>query len=97
MGADIAGGIQVMNIIGGDLKKISFVFKDVKGEFLKRPESDVHFTCIDGKVVQDIVKKSMQTKEREHAAVQVIATTPKLSGDEPVARFTLTLSVKFRD
>ncbi len=96
VGADIAGGIQVMNIIGGDLKKISFVFKDVQGEFLKRPEADVHFTCFDGQKVQEIVKKSMATQERENATVEVIATTPKLSGDELVARFKLTLSVKYR-
>ncbi|MGD9592815.1 MAG: PaaI family thioesterase [Candidatus Berkiella sp.] len=96
VGADIAGGIQVMNIIGGDLKKISFVFKDVKGEFLKRPEADVHFTCTDGQVVRDIINKSMQSKERENAMVTVNATTPSLSQDEVVARFTLTLSVKYR-
>ena len=96
VGADIAGGIQVLNVLGGDLKKISFAFKDVKGEFLKRPEADVHFTCVDGQVVQDVIKKSMQTKERENAAVNVIATTPTITGNEPVARFTLTISGKYK-
>lgn len=96
VGADIAGGIQVMNVVGGDLKKISFAFKDVQGEFLKRAESDVYFTCIDGQAIQETLKKSFASKEREETKVQVIATTPKLTGDEPVARFMLTFSVKYR-
>ena len=96
VGADIAGGIQVMNVLGNDMKTISFVFKDVHGEFLKRPEADVYFTCNDGQKVQEIVKKTMSTKQRENATFEVIATTPSLFQDEPVARFKLTLSVKYK-
>lgn len=96
VGADIAGGIQVMNVIGGDLLKISFAFKDIQGEFLKRPEANVLFTCLDGEKVQEIVKKTMLSKERESVTVAVTATTPSISGDEPVARFNLTVSVRYR-
>ncbi len=96
VGADIAGGIQVMNVIGGDLRKISFAFKDIQGEFLKRPEANVLFTCLDGEKVQEIVKKTMLSKERESVTVAVTATTPSISGDEPVARFNLTVSVRYR-
>lgn len=96
VGADIAGGIQVMNVIGGDLRKISFAFKDIQGEFLKRPEANVLFTCLEGEKVQEIVKKTMLSKERESVTVTVTATTPSISGDEPVARFNLTVSVRYR-
>lgn len=96
VGADVAGGIQVMNVLGNNLNKISFVFKDVQGEFLKRPEADVHFTCHDGKLIAATIQKALQSHERENVTVQIFATTPTLSQDEPVARFRLTLSLKER-
>ncbi len=94
VGADVAGGIQIMNILKKDISKITFVFKDMQGEFLKRPEADVHFTCEEGQLVADTIKKAFQTHERENVLVHIIATTPSISGDEPVAKFTLTLSLK---
>lgn len=94
VGADVAGGIQMMNVLGQDIKKISFAFKDVKGEFLKRPEADVYFSCHDGKLIAQTIQKAFQSHERENVEVHIIATTPSLLGDEPVARFTLTLSIK---
>ncbi len=96
VGADLAGGIQIMNVLKNDMSKISFAFKDVQGDFLKRPEADVHFTCEEGQLVAATIKKAFETHERENVPVHIIATTPSISGDEPVARFTLTLSVKER-
>lgn len=94
VGADIAGGIQMMHILQNNISKISFVFKDFQAEFLKRPEADVYFTCQDGMAVANTIKKTFETHERENVTVHIIATTPSLSGDEPVARFRLTLSMK---
>lgn len=94
VGADIAGGIQMMNVLQKDISRISFVFKDFQAEFLKRPEADVYFSCEDGQVIANTIKKAFQSKERENVQVHVIATTPSISQDEPVARFTLTLSMK---
>lgn len=97
VGADVAGGIHLMHIVKGDLKKISFVFKDFHADFLKRPEADVHFKSHDGNLIASTVQKALQTRVRENVKVHVIATTPSLSNDEPVARFSLTLSVKIRN
>jgi hypothetical protein len=95
MGADVAGGLIAFNLIARSKRNVSFLFKDVKGEFLKRAEDDVHFVCEDGALIRDMVGRAMSTGERQEATVQVTATVPtKLQ--EPVARFALTLSVKPR-
>jgi hypothetical protein len=93
MGADVAGGLIAFNLIARSKQNVSFLFKDVKGEFLKRAEDDVHFACEDGAKIRDLVARAMATGERQEATVEVTATVPtKLP--EPVAKFALTLSVK---
>lgn len=94
IGADCAGGILAMQAIRRSGKKISLVFKDFHAEFLKRPESDVHFLCKDGKKIEKQVKQSIQSGERTEQTLTILATTPKISGEEPVAKFLLTLSLK---
>ncbi|MCU1348807.1 MAG: hypothetical protein JWO56_1837 [Acidobacteria bacterium] len=96
MGADVAGGLIAFHLMRTLKVSVSFVFKDVRGEFLKRPEADVHFTCEDGAVIQELMRKTIETGERQEAKVHVVATVPKKLGDEPVANFELTLSLKKR-
>src|SRR5438128_2441796 len=74
--------------------KLSFVFKDIRGEFFKRAEDDVHFACEDGPLIQEMVARARASGEREGALVRVVARVPRKLGDEPVAQFELTLSVK---
>jgi len=93
-GADAAAamiGLKASQKTGG---RISFIFKDARAEFLKRPEADVHFICAQGRQIQQLLEKADSSGERENLPVEVVATVPSLSGSEPVARFTLTLSVK---
>ncbi len=97
VGADCAGGMIAMEAIKASKKKVSLIFKDFKAEFFKRAESAVHFTCSDGDAIQKQVQETVRSKKRVNATVVVIATTPKVSGDEPVAKFWLTLSLKCRD
>lgn len=96
MGADIAGGLIAFHLMRELKVRVAFVFKDVRGEFLKRPEADVHFTCEDGAVIQELMRRTIETGERQEAKVRVVATAPKKLGDEPVANFELTLSLKKR-
>ena len=94
-GADCAGGLIAMRLIETEGEgKISLVFKDFHAEFLKRAEGDVFFTCTQGAAIQDLVRKTIESGVRENLAVQVIATVPSKLGEEPVAKFTLTLSLK---
>ncbi len=94
IGADCAGGLLAMKAIRDSKKKVSLVFKGFKVDFLKRPESDTHFVCSDGALVKKLVKETIRTKKRVNHPITIIATSPKASGDEPVARFELILSLK---
>lgn len=95
VGADLAGGIQLMRILGKDIAKVSFAFKDFQADFLKRPEADVHFISQGGEDIAELIEKARISKERESMPVQITAIVPKLN-NEIVAQFTLTLSLKFK-
>ncbi|HUP49241.1 MAG TPA: DUF4442 domain-containing protein [Thermoanaerobaculia bacterium] len=94
MGADVAAGLIGFDMLRRRKVPVSLIFKDIKGEFLKRAEGDVHFTNEDGPLIQSLVERALASGEREEATIRVTATVPAKLGDEPVARFELTLSVK---
>ena len=94
MGADVAAGLIAFQSVRERRERLSFIFKDLKAEFLKRAEGDVHFTNIDGPLIQELLRNAIETGERQEATVHVVATVPAKLGDEAVARFELTLSVK---
>lgn len=90
-GADCAGGLMAYRLGGPEM---NLLFKDFHAKFLKRAEGDVFFTCSNGREIQDAVIRAKETGERQNLPVQVIATVPSKQGDEPVAEFVLTLSLK---
>jgi hypothetical protein len=94
MGADIASGLVAFHLQRTRGLRVSFIFKDMRAEFLKRAEHDVHFSCDEGANVVALVERAIASGEREETTVNVIARVPKKLGDEPVARFAMTLSVK---
>lgn len=96
MGADVAAGLIAFDIVAREKTNVSFIFKDLKANFLKRAEGDVVFTNNDGPVVQELIRRTLATGERQEATVHVTATVPKKLGEEPVATFELTLSLKRR-
>ena len=96
MGADVAAGLIAFHLVAERKANVSFIFKDIKGEFLKRAEGDVVFTNEDGPVIQELMRRTLETGERQEATVHVVATVPSKLGDEPVAKFELTLSLKKR-
>ena len=96
MGADVAAGLIAFDLVRKQKARVSFIFKDIKGEFLKRAEGDVLFTNEDGAVIQELLRRTMESGEREEATVHVTATVPEKLGTEPVAKFELTLSLKRR-
>lgn len=75
-------------------KKVHFAFKDVQGEFLKRPEGDVQFDCAAGEEIDAMIDESLASGQRINRPIRVVATCPSLNGDEAMARFVLTLSIK---
>ena len=94
MGADVAAGLIAFDLLRRRKARVSFLFKDIRGEFFKRAEDDVHFTNEDGRKIQELVERALVSGEREEETIVVKATVPQKLGNEPVARFELTLSVK---
>ena len=93
-GADCAGGMIAMRMIQQEGDQASLLFKEFHAEFLKRAEGDTHFICEDGAAIREMVKRALLSGERENMPVHVTAKVPSKLGDEPVAKFTLTLSIK---
>ena len=95
IGADCAGGMLAMEQIKRTGGKVSLVFKSFHAAFLKRPESDVYFICEDGEAIQDQVRRALESVERITEPMHIQAAV-KLADDsfEPVAEFTLELSLK---
>ncbi|MBI2083502.1 MAG: DUF4442 domain-containing protein [Deltaproteobacteria bacterium] len=96
IGADLAGGLILMEVIKSSHEKISFIFKDFTANFLKRPEADVHFICKEGHKIRQAVEETIKTRDRVNTTINIMANTPKLSGEVPVATFAITLSLKAR-
>ena len=94
IGADCAAGLIAMKRIRGSAQDISLIFKSLKAEFLKRAEGDVYFTCSQGLEIADLVIAAEASSERVEFPVEVIATVPEQFQEEPVAKFTLVLSLK---
>ena len=95
-GADAAAaliGLRASRKAGG---LIAVIFKDMQAEFFKRAEADVHFACEQGREISQLIARADSSGERQNLPVHVVATVPKLFASDPVARFTLTLSVKRR-
>jgi len=94
VGADVSGGLLAFRMAHASGRKVSFVFKDVQANFLKRPEGDTIFSCNDGLAISRALDETFRTGERVNQTVTVTATTPSKFGEEPVAVFQLTLSIK---
>jgi hypothetical protein len=96
IGADCAGGLLVTkHMRERGAMNVSFIFKDVSARFLKRAEGDVHFACHDGKAIRKLLDEALDSGVRVNAPLTIVATVPSKS-PEPVAEFTLTLSLKRR-
>ena len=94
VGADITGGFLAMICIQKSNSKVALIFKDFKANFLKRAEGDVHYICNESKKIAEAVDETLQTGERVNIPIPVVATVPEKFGDEPVAEFSITLSLK---
>jgi acyl-coenzyme A thioesterase PaaI-like protein len=94
IGADVTGAWVAFMLLQQSKQQVSIVFKDMKAEFLMRPEGDVHFTCTDSQAIKDTFAATIADGERKNLPVRVVATVPSKTGDQPVATFELTLSAK---
>jgi acyl-coenzyme A thioesterase PaaI-like protein len=93
VGADTAAGIHAMFF--SDLKKVnlSFAFKAVEAQFLKRAETDVVFVSNQGADIESWIEESIKTGLRISKPVEVIALN---SSEEIVATFKMTISLRVK-
>lgn len=94
VGADIAGGLFAMDQIRSEKLPINLIFKDFRAEFLKRADSDTHFICSENHLIKAALQQAMETGERVNQTVEMLALCPKTAGQDPVARFHITVSLK---
>jgi len=91
VGADIAGGIHVFYFAELSGEKVSFAFKGMKADFIKRAESHVVFESNEGKLVKKAIEESKLSGERINQIIMVKAFDAK---QEIVATFEMIVSVK---
>lgn len=95
VGAELSIAAAAVFAIQKSKRKIDFVFKDFKVNFLKRPDGDVHFICMDVVNVSDLVEQAIQSTERVERTFKGYATVPSKS-HEPIVEYELTLSMRDR-
>lgn len=93
IGADTAVGLLATHHFRKRRAKLHLSFKDFRADFLKRADGDVHFACEQGKEIAAFVDEVIASGERRNLSVPALAFVPSRH-PEPVARFTLTLSLK---
>ncbi|MES3038545.1 MAG: DUF4442 domain-containing protein [Bdellovibrionota bacterium] len=84
--------------------RIDFLFKDYKADFLRRAEDDVYFICEEVETVVKQIAEASTSTERINRTMRAYAIVPKvapaagasLAGEEKIATFELTLSVRQR-
>ena len=94
VGVDMVTGFTALLKIRESKRNVILIFKDLKANFLKRAEGNIHYICSEGKAIAAAVEETIRTGERVNLPVPVIATVPDKFGDEPVAEFIITLSMK---
>ena len=94
VGVDMVTGFTALLKIRKSKRNVILIFKDLKANFLKRAEGDIHYICSEGKAIAAAVEETIRTGDRVNLPVPVIATVPDKFGDEPVAEFIITLSMK---
>lgn len=97
VGADLVVGTMALRHIEKTGQDIQILFKSFQADYLKRAEDDVYFTCEKGSEISQLVDRAAGSGERVQMPIEAYATVPSLFGNEPVARFTLTLSLKNQD
>ena len=72
-------------------REISFAFKGMNAEFIKRAESDIIFESNQGDLVKAAIDKSISEKSRVNETIEVVA---KNDACEVVAKFDMIVSVR---
>jgi acyl-coenzyme A thioesterase PaaI-like protein len=93
-GADLASGLNAFRLIRTKHPDVVLVFANLDAKFLKRADGDVVFRSSQGREVAAAMEQAARSGERVTVPMEIVATVPSKYGEEPVARFTMGLSLK---
>jgi len=94
MAAELTTGALVMAKIKGENLDISMLLVRTSGTFIKRSRGRVSFTCNDGKLVDQVISKAVNTGEGH--SIKMTTTGIDNEGIE-VSNFTFEWAIKVRD
>jgi len=93
VGADVAAGIHTFYFAEKLGKKVSFAFKGMNAEFLKRAESDIIFKCNQG----DLIRRAIEKSEKEQIRINETVVVNAIDNQgEVVAKFDMIVSVRVK-
>lgn len=95
MGAELSVAARAVQEIARSKKRIDFLFKDFKAEFLRRADGHIHFVCDEADQVAQLISDSLNSSERITRTFNgkaVLASNP----EEVVMTYSLSLSVRNR-
>jgi hypothetical protein len=96
IGAELSIAVLAFKKTRESEKKIDFIFKDFKAQYLKRAQGDVHFICEDNETVLEQMAEAEVSTERINRTIKAYAVVPSQDPNDRVAEFELTLSVRQR-
>ena len=93
IGADITPGILSFYHESLYKGKMTFIFKSMKVEFLRRAESDVRFECAEGDKLKAQIEQAGSSGERVNQLVEIKAFD---ESNDQIARFDMEVSVRVK-
>ena len=93
MAAELSTGAIVMLHIQKSKRNISMLVANNKGNFSKKATGRITFTCNDGHLIEDAVKKTIETGEGQTFWMKSIATNEK---GEKVSEMDFEWSIRLK-
>jgi hypothetical protein len=95
MGAELSVALQAIDSINKSGRRVDFIFKDFKCEFLKRTDGDAHFVCEETVAVKNLVQAAIDKPDRVEQTFKGYTRLEK-DPSQIVMTYALTLSMKAR-
>ncbi len=93
MGAELSISIPILEALFIDKKPISFIFKDVKCDFLKRADTSVIFEFTDVAGCRKLIDEAISTGERVNQTFSGTAYSKEIP-ENVFMKFEITTSLK---
>lgn len=94
MAAELTTGVLMMKAINNSGKRISMLVTNQQGSFTKKGTGLLHFECNEGDLIDEAIKKSIDTKEGQ--TITLNAKGIDSTGDV-VSNFSFEWSIKVKN